>query len=320
MRSSTKSKSHFIHFSRPSLSRKRSKSVPTLATPDFNFSAIEAGLIFSAAERATARRRRPFSMDSPGAEGEVANPFPTRSVQSPLRKMELASLDAGYEADYDPDADCAVTEAGSEAETAIQTPFFSRRNPQTPDNWPLRQTVDTEKANEYTHDGPTSTRSAPSFISTSSESRRRVEDPNLKAYADGLYSFTKKKLGDVAGERPGSVPDLIHDQDSEHDTAQPEEKEEEKEGEDDWQPGYPMPPHLSSRFSDWSANSSRPVTGTVTAIDESPFFANFDLSTGTPGAWSTRNSGMLTYEELAEVNQMVDVTMRPPSWFIRAVG
>lgn len=161
---------------RPILSRQRSNSVPILDL--VNVSVQEAGIIFSAAERAAARRR-PISEYSPGPSvvklaGEQNSPSPIdlKTSTAPDRPSHLANQPS--------------TSSDSSTSTVK----------------PLPASIETgleELASTKDRTPPSSVHSSPVQIVMPSpkSSRRSVPNQILKAYADGLFLFTQSRLNDT---------------------------------------------------------------------------------------------------------------------------
>lgn len=210
---------------RPTFSRQRSNSVPALFSLA-NVSDEEACVLFSAAERATARRRRPVSVDSPGPiinnthyQADVpkrAFNFSTPSRfgigKSPLRNTVARILvDQIVEPEKEEEKSEVVVQEEDE-----ETPSYEVE----PAPIPSRELL--------SPDCMISIRSPSSCSNASSQDptspRRQVADQNLKAYADGLLLFTQSRLNNVAPQTvylPGQLsdssvpptPDLVHEQD-----------------------------------------------------------------------------------------------------------
>lgn len=171
--------------SRPYLGRQRSNSVPTLGL--VNVSDDEASMLFSAAERATARRKRPVSVDSPGPVIEAAykqEQLPERTFnfstpsrhgfgKSPLRHVQRSASVSTLASDP---TITSTSSPGSDPEDMEPTPLASQF--------------------------PSSVRSpGPQALPTSPLSPRRVApNPVLKAYADGIFNFTQTRLNSAAPE------------------------------------------------------------------------------------------------------------------------
>lgn len=217
-------------------------------------------MLVSAAERATARRRRHVSVDSPGPvinNTHAQTEFPKRTFnfstpsrfgigKSPLRKA-VPRISVGR-----------VVKSGREEE-----------NPEV-----VAQEEDEETPSYEVEPAPIPSREllspscmvsirSPSSCSTTSSQdptspRRQVADQNLKAYADGLLLFTQTRLNNVAPQTlytssplsDSSVPptpDLVHDH------------------EQDVMELRFQRPALQSHFSNWSS-----TTGETADDDETP--------------------------------------------------
>jgi len=225
-------------FFRPGFSRQRSNSVPN-AVPTFslaNVSAEETNIIFSAAERATARRKRPVSVDSPGPAinlGRHQDSLPERAFnfstpsrfgigKSPLRNASTSSP-------VRPSFDFEREKEQKLREEAKPT-ALPQRQLQSPA--PIKSARPPSVASSLPSDDPTSP-------------RRPVANPNLKAYADGLLRFTQSRLNTVAPQSPARTS-------SQYSTSIPTTPELEL---DIMELRQQRPP-LASHFSDWSSTAA----------------------------------------------------------------
>lgn len=152
-------RSMYLQPSRPNVGRKRSASMP-IGLASMN--AQEAGIIFSAAERATARRRRIVSIHAPAHDEpcvstpsspprtpdtiKASPPRPTTSLRRPLQEVNRSNSNALRTLEFDFEA--------SNTEDIIDA------FPGTP----------------------------------ISPNKRQVENVSLKNYADGLFQFTQTRL------------------------------------------------------------------------------------------------------------------------------
>jgi hypothetical protein len=161
---------------RPAVSRQRSNSLPVgLAT----MNAQEADMIFSAAEKATARRRRIASVDHAAlVEEDVPDntgfsPLPTTSTikPSPLRNVTTQKRDRPSTSE------------------SVQTIIAHSRG--LCDLDPNQQS-DGEKSPSATSPTEFIFKSLP--VSPVSPTKRLVQTRSLKNYADGLFQFTQTRL------------------------------------------------------------------------------------------------------------------------------
>jgi hypothetical protein len=221
------------HEARPYLSRQRSNSVPTFGL--VNVSAEEAGILFSAAERATARRKRPVSVDSPGPVMEKTydvEQIPARTFNfstpsrlgfgsSPLKHILRSDSIHTVASERTLPSPQSEEDLGDVEATPLAATFPSSSNlPRSP------------------------------LTETSPLSPRRVVDNSvLKAYADGLFTFTQCRLNDAAPttlrtlglKREPSLPSTpVIDVDE-----------------------LPRPPRpaFTSQFSDWSSTRASSIFG-----------------------------------------------------------
>ncbi|TID24111.1 hypothetical protein E2P81_ATG02417 [Venturia nashicola] len=260
---------------RPAFSRQRSNSVPVQFSL-VNVSDEEASVLFSAAERAMARRRRPVSVDSPGPiinnthdRADVpkrAFNFSTPSRfgigKSPLRHaVARISMDDAVKAEKENDNLDVMLQHECE-----ETPSYEVE----PAPIPSRELLCTSRELLCTS-SMVSVRPPSSSSTTSSQDpispRRQVAGPNLKAYADGLLLFTQSRLNNVApqvvyssGHRSDSsvppTPDLIH------------------EYEQDVMELSFERPALRSHFSNWSSTTDETVEDDDDAASRRMSFAS----------------------------------------------
>lgn len=234
--------------SRPTFSRQRSNSVPALFSLA-NVSDEEASVLFSAAERATARRRRPVSVDSPGPiinsrhdQADVpqrAFNFSTPSRfgigKSPLRHtVTHMSMDAMMKREEE------VEKLDVLVQEDEQAPSYEVE----PAPIPSRELLAPARM--------VSIRSPSSSSTTSSQDptspRRQVADQNLKAYADGLLHFTQSRLNNV-------TPQIIYSSAHMSDSSVPPTPDLIHEYEQDVMELNFQRPTLRSHFSNWSSTT-----------------------------------------------------------------
>jgi hypothetical protein len=222
--------SHAVHLDphRPEMARQRSNSLPIgLAM----MNAEEAGIIFSAAERATARRRRIVSVyDNPWIESSSgssdASPPPTTipSKPSPLR-MIPQTPNWSYETDQYMDEDFKA----------------------------LPPVPALDASDLSTQPSPSSVTSPRMFLNSLPLSpRRQVPSRTLKNYADGLFMFTQNRLN-------SAVPQLQEARSESVPSIQVEEAQTLSEIIEEGRPT------LQSHFSEWSVQSRDSDTGTLPA-------------------------------------------------------
>jgi hypothetical protein len=235
-------------FGRPLLSRQRSNSVPAFSL--VNVSAEEASVIFSAAERATARRRRPVSVDSPGPDlfrgydtdsiSPLVFNFSTpsrRGLSGSCLKYRVPSI--ASEPSIHSDDEITPTKDDSKPLPSLphehmnQTPVSSKDNTDRRSEDLVRPPLDT------------SVLSSPTM-----PPRRQVQSPTLKAYADGLFHFTQSRLQTAA---PNNLRSLGLTLDTSMDESPPPTPELEEEEVTEMRTRRPP---LMSKFSDWSATTT----------------------------------------------------------------
>jgi hypothetical protein len=256
--------SFFLSASPPVLSRQRSYSLPPGVAL---MSAEEATIIFSAAERATSRRRRMASVDTPF----------TVERQPRVESGSNSSL-----------------EGLTPAPMTLQNISNDLINAADHNQVAVRGEVDRQSPCPWGTDGAAtkadlqSTEPFPSVPLFPTPPRRLVTSPLLKTYADGIYEYTRSCLTTVVPRfRVGSV---ISDEHFDHDqisSARPISR-----------------PRLESRFSDWSITTcdsslsrqgSRTVTpGPLDGDVKSPDpFSNFRAKE--PSKSDVDGSGVITY-------------------------
>ncbi|QDS73770.1 hypothetical protein FKW77_005282 [Venturia effusa] len=209
--------------SRPAFSRQRSNSMPAVFSL-VNVSDEEASVLFSAAARATSRRRRPVSVDSPGpiinnTRGRANVPKRTFNFSTPSRfgigTSPLSKPDSRMSADQGVQPEQEQENLNSVVQEVDTSSYEVEPAP-----IPSRELLLPARVVSIRPSSSCSNTSLPDPTSP----RRQVADPNLKAYADGLLLFTQSRLNDVAPQTvymPGHLsdtsvpptPDLVHDQD-----------------------------------------------------------------------------------------------------------
>jgi hypothetical protein len=258
-------RSFFIPANRPVIPRQRSYSLPPgLAL----MNAEEATMIFSAAERATLKRRRIASMDTPftvedqpimdsrlsnlSSEGPKAAPVTSQKISAnPINAAEQNELQAPREAGNR--SPCPRVTGGATMKAALP---------------PIQHFP-----------------SSPLFQISP---RRLVTSPLLKTYADGLYEYTRTRLTAAVPQfRVGcarSCEYLDHNQMS---SAKPAPR-----------------PGLESRFSDWSIitgdstlsrQESRAVTPDPIDSEMMSPGSYFDFLEKTPKKSEVDRSSEITY-------------------------
>jgi hypothetical protein len=224
---------HSLHVPRPAIPRQRSNSLPPgLAS----MNAEEAGILFSAAERATARRRRARSIhhtrlpdsppvsdnDSPLSTVTAFKPSPLRQNTS-IRESMNKPLPAPPITTPDQLIELSTSERRVPSEIALSESFLSTLP-----------------------------------VSPLSPIKRQVTSKSLKSYADGLFSFTHNVLASTIPTIQGDTHQSSTIPSELQELASPVK--------------YPFRPRLESKFSDWSiatgANQeSRRDSMAVTPID-----------------------------------------------------
>ncbi|RDI82250.1 hypothetical protein Vi05172_g7953 [Venturia inaequalis] len=234
---------------RPTVSRQRSNSVPAL----FSLADVtdeEASVLFSAAERATARRRRPVSVDSPGpiinnTYGQADVPRRAFNFSTPSRfGIGKSSLRHTVPRTL---VDEVVQSEKKEEKLEVIVQEDEETTPYEVEPAPIPPCGPLSPAYMVSIRSPSACSTTSSQDPTSP--RRQVADQNLKAYADGLLHFTQTRLNIVAPQVVYSsghlsdlsvppTPDLVHEH--EHDVLELEFQR----------------PTLRSHFSNWSSTSS----------------------------------------------------------------
>jgi hypothetical protein len=205
----------YVPAPRPENPRQRSNSLP-IGLASMN--AEEAGMLFSAAEKATARRRRIVSVDSPAwSESPCTSPnsFPMPSV-STIKPSPLSQF-----------MSFSGVHASESAQADLRAHRESLRNFETDQNAVALESPDFMLSPQ---------------LSLPISPRRQVASRPLKDYADGLFMFTQSRLTTTIPQPPPTaipcVPDL-------------QINEEPVSRQLDFFPR----PALMSHFSDWSTNT-----------------------------------------------------------------
>jgi hypothetical protein len=239
--------STFSHsFSRPTVSRQRSNSVPVFGL--VNVSAAEASVLFSAAERATARRRRPASVDSPGPS--VSYNYDVRSIQTKVFNFSTPSRCGFGSSPLRNPVPSIASEHSTPSEDEI-TPTNDDSKPLPP--LPQDREVESPALNFMDQEPIVAVRppsGASLFSSPPLSPRRQVPNQTLKAYADGLFLFTQSRLQTAAPENLKSLGLTL---DMDYDGSAPPTPELEEE---DVRELSPRRPELRSQFSDWSGTTT----------------------------------------------------------------
>jgi hypothetical protein len=211
----------YIEPSRPDLPRNRSYSLPVgLAM----MNAQEAGILFSAAERATARRRKMKSIDTPPwtntpSSSRPASPLPAvQEVHKPSPLAQVALAEERFSISNHDDEDTTP----KQPEHNIPAPISISNNASAATN-PIIQSLPLSPASP----------------------KRKVPTLSLKNYADGLFTFTHSRLSSKLPTNAAPVTTPSPQQQTPP-TPPPEEQ-------DSSYGTFKMRPLLKSRFSDWSA-------------------------------------------------------------------
>jgi hypothetical protein len=235
-------------FNRPAFSRQRSNSAPAFGL--FNVSAEERSVLFNAAERATARRRRPVSVDSPGPT--MFKGYDVESIQPKAFNFSTPSRH-GF--------------VGSKLRNALprivsDQPMPSDEDETTPtkDSSKPLPSLPEESMDETRTDSldqtPVVVERHPSAANTTLSPpispRRQVQNQTLKAYADGLFLFTRSRLQTTAPQNLKSLGLTLDFGSEESPPPTPELEEEDEEVRE----MNSIRPQLRSQFSDWSATTT----------------------------------------------------------------
>jgi hypothetical protein len=206
---------------RPQYSRQRSNSLPAGLA---NMNAQEAGMLFSAAERATARRRRPFS---------IHTPYRIPVVDSPKVPIHQRFDSAETIRPSPPPKDTPL----AQPQPTLAPSAVITKRPRTA----LRDLDINQAMNGRTSPALVSTlKSLP--VPVISPTRRQVGTTSLKSYADGLFQFTQTRLvstiPNVLSPPPTSTADVFSDNDYSPKVNQRSPR-----------------PAFESKFSDWSVTT-----------------------------------------------------------------
>jgi len=231
---------------RPDVGRQRSNSLPVGL---LSMNGQEAGMMFSAAERATARRRKLVSVDTPSWMNgpsetirQSSRPSTRRTVkQSQFRQVTQVRISQSYQAKpsralQDLDAS-QVTNARS---TSPSTDFLLKSLP----------------------------------ISPASPTKRQVSTRSLKTYADGLFQFTQNalvaKIPQLAS--PPQSPNIFEDVFSDELALSKT-------------PSHSQRPSLESKFSDWSISTGNSDSRRSSVDMSSPQPIELDSSLMSPDSF-----------------------------------
>lgn len=231
---------------RPMVSRQRSNSLPCFSL--VNVSAQEASVLISAANRASARRRRPVSVDSPGpATYRSYNPedIPRRNFHfSTPSRHGFGTSSLRHAVRPSTSSQSATNSCGTSEDSEITPVADDKPLPPVPEAG-TRQRPVTATSSPPVSNLP----STPPF-----SPRRQVANPTLKAYADSLFSFTQNRLHTAAPQKL-KVLGLSHEINLMESPPPTPELENDDDGEDDdeeiYEPTHQRP-MLQSHFSDWS--------------------------------------------------------------------
>lgn len=238
---------------RPTISRKRSNSVPVFG--HVYVSQEEASVLVNAAERATARRqRRPASVDTPGPA--VYNSYDADSLPSKPFNFSTPSrygVGASSLRDTARSTASSVKYSARRSESPVSSEDEDEKTP-TDVSKPLPPPPQDTPANR-----PVVVVRPPSALSLPPSPpfspRRQVANETLKAYADGLFSFTQNRLKTAAPQNLRALG-LAQDIDEEETPPPTPELEQEQNGNDDVAEMRRRPSLLRSKFSDWSSTTA----------------------------------------------------------------
>jgi len=275
-------RSLYVQQTRPIIPRQRSNSLPVgLAW----MNAEEAGMLFSAAEQATARRKKTYSVDdsyfpdSP-PDSRENSPFPTVTATnfkpSPLRQL-----------------------------TSIRASMHKPLPPAPVDDspQPVEKRPESRKSISPAHVLSQSLiQSLP--MSPLSPTKRQVPSHSLKTYADDLFNFTHNILATAIPQlhvdTPQHSPDIVKPQEPASMV-------------------FPVPPHfrptLESRFSDWSITTgynaeSRRGSLTLTPIELNPALMSPDSFFGDEATPKRKD---FDFDRFSSVSFASSETYEPPS-------
>jgi hypothetical protein len=250
----------------PVLHRERSYSLPPgLAL----MSAEEATMIFSAAEKATSRRRRMVS---------VGPPFGRRPISDSGSNSSASSPEYGPVTPQNGSKDLVNQAAAHHVDSQLN---FA---------WGADDATEADATEPFP--------ALPVFPASPTFPRRLVGSPMEKTYADGLYEYTRSRLGTTVAPR-FRIDSLTSDN---HEIDQPSAKRVSR-------------PALTSHFSDWSITTCDPLSRHGSRLGMSdpfeddddnsldPFF-HFDFLAPEPG-----DPGAATY---ASSEALVTSSTLPP--------
>lgn len=244
--------SMYIPPDRPFIARHRSNSLPVGLMASIK--PEEAGMMFSAAERATARRRGNASMDTPTRTDNVyaiQPPSLTEITTKPSRRRRITHVRDSLPIHHNRESSRALRDL--DANQVING------RPTSPSTNFLLKTLP---------------------ISPVSPIKRQVTTRSLKTYADGLFQFTQHALVSTIPlvASPPQTPKIFGDELDSPDTIASF-------------PSHLQRPVLESKFSDWSISTgvdSRRSSVTISSppnmdmglslMSPDSFFAGFDAT------------------------------------------
>jgi hypothetical protein len=297
---------------RPNFSRQRSNSVPVFGL--VNVSAEERSVLFNAAERATARRRRPVSVDSPGPA--MSKGYDPESIQPRAFNFSTPSR-RGFGGSHLRNAvPSIVSEQSTPSDEDEITPTRDDSKPLPA--LPLESMTETPTTSlENMDQRPVVAEQTQSAVSSPSSSpispRRQVPNQTLKAYADGLFLFTRSRLQTAA---PQNLKSLGLSVDSSSEESPPPTPELE---EDEVREMSPVRPPLRSQFSDWSAtttDSEDDYDGYLSSAPASPHTPDMNTSLLSPDSFF----GVDITPRVAQRTQWTSLSSARPSSGIEAAA
>lgn len=213
--------------SRPNLNRQRSNSVPTPQC--INFSAEEASMLFTAAERATARRRRNISVDDNDMGSTLSRKRTSRSLDDLSSRPGKDRLPPVLSGPSTPSTEIH-RRTGSDGSLYPDTPSTTRQS-----RIPIPGRSPTSPA-------------------------RLVSTTSMKAYADGLHAFTQSRLHNAIESAPHFAEHIIAPSPpispSQFVFPEPPQLFPDVLEDDPHLGVMPKRPHLTSHFSNWSSTSA----------------------------------------------------------------
>jgi hypothetical protein len=277
-------RSLYVQKNRPIILRQRSNSLPPgLAL----MNAEEADIMFSAAERATARRRKMVSVDHTLSKTRLDGPDNSSISNTTIKSSLLRQV------------------------TAIHASINKPLPPEPPKNCTQEEISPMENNSVYNKSVPPAITLPESIlqpipVTPLSSPRRQVASRSLKSYADGLFEFTQHRLTSTIPQLridpPQVSPDGIFEESSEPrvlaSVVSPQ----------------PPRPFLQSRFSDWSVTTGANAESRRTSLAYTPIDLDSDMMSPNSFFSDSKDTvNQMEFNRLSGVSFASSETYEPPS-------